>query len=125
MKRLSENSQTKSSTPVRKSVNPETALSGRKLRNSGASNTESASETNDRLNSAIQSRIAIRESMKLDNSETDANDLKIENDRLKTSVDILTKKLKLKVDDHNEESERLQSQINTHWSKYKQAEENY
>ena len=53
-----------------------------------------------------------RASVKYEGGGGDAGELSIENDRLKTTVMILTQKLKMKEDDGKEELERLQSDLN-------------
>ena len=53
-----------------------------------------------------------RASLKYANpSGVDAEELQIENDRLKTTVMILTQKLKLKEEDQEGDDQKLQSQI--------------
>ena len=42
----------------------------------------------------------------------DASELRIENDRMKTTIMILSQKLKMKTDDGNEDLEKLQTEYN-------------
>ena len=65
-------------------------------------------------------RISIkRASTKYEVANGDVGELQIENDRLQTSVMILTQKLKMKEDDNAEELEKLQKELNQWKDKYK------
>ena len=62
-----------------------------------------------------------RASVNYQKGSSDAQELQIENERLQTSVMILSQKLKMKEDDGSEELEKVQSEMNTWKQKYKNS----